>query len=527
LKDFAVDVFGVKKIGANRWRKEFFWPVTDDEYFALVREISRVFFDQVRNTSQTLQDIMLSNVALLQQYSMIMHTLLVITRIREMGYDLVFDDRSRYYSDILAQRNAEPAGQVRPSFSQRFRNNLKHMIKLLGRNHFSCGSIVKKVMTEKRVVSLGSFGHLKGEYCRRNKLIVSHMSSIDFLRLLPSTAQRHAKVEEIEERTDCLVERLLEVSRGIGLFSDEFLERYLKGVSAQMLYISYWVYWKIIRDFARKIDLLLLGEVAKPLNKAISFGLKNRFGTRIVGFEHGNTFGCHLSPFFAANELSHCDEYVVSTKKSIRNYVEAQKESICPYGIETQISSTGTDFYRILASKNHQCPLPRKIETVMLIGFPMNQYRYLGFPGHFSMMHLHLELRLLDFMNRMGFRTVYKVHPDRKKEAEGIFEEFSGSVTSEPFENVVHLCDAYLFAHTDTSAFGIAVCTNRPIIVIEIEGKIWRGNSFELVSKRCRIVQAWIDKWGRVIFDEKCLKEALREEVEEPNQEYFQGLMID
>ena len=121
---------------------------------------------------------------------------------------------------------------------------------------------------------------------------------------------------------------------------------------------------------------------------------------------------------------------------------------------------------------------------------------------------------------------IYKAHPDRVREVTGIFENFANEIRVEAFEKVYDSCDAYLFAHTDTSTFGIAVCTNKPIIVIEIEGKPWKGNAQELVSKRCRMVPAWIDEKCRILFDEQALERALNLNIAEPNMEYFENMMV-
>ena len=33
--EFPVDIFAVKEYGVERWRKDFFWPVSDSEYIRL------------------------------------------------------------------------------------------------------------------------------------------------------------------------------------------------------------------------------------------------------------------------------------------------------------------------------------------------------------------------------------------------------------------------------------------------------------------------------------------------------------
>jgi hypothetical protein len=185
-----------------------------------------------------------------------------------------------------------------------------------------------------------------------------------------------------------------------------------------------------------------------------------------------------------------------------------------------------SDYYLSLWNENRKTPLPRKIGSIMLMGFPMDPYRYPELPGHFSLFHLDLELRLMRFLKERGLRVIYKAHPDRAAEAEGIFEGLADEICFEPFERVADKGDATLFPHTDTSTFGIALCGLKPIIVIEMEGKTWNQESFRLISKRCRMVPGRIDERNRIVFDEMRLQDSLAEEISDPNTEFLERFMF-
>ena len=524
MKAFPVDIFGVKQVGVEKWQEAFFWPVSDREYFSFTDQIGDIFHEEMQKGSRTLRDVLLSHIGLIQQYGMVLHALLVVERLKETGHDVFLHDESQYYPEILTRNFNRQPGLLEVGSAERAKNRIKQILKFLLKNRFSSASVLKAFRDHKIGVSLGSFVRLKREYCNKNDLLVTHKSYLDFLEwAAPKGRPRAGEIEDVIQNIVGNIERL---ARNLGFTLDSALKAYLGNLGKWPLYLSLSLYEGIVRDYPQKIDLLLLSEVAKPINKTICFALKRKFNTRVVGFEHGNTFGSLLSRYFAPSELAHCDEYIVAASKSIPNFREAQRTARLPYGTETQISSMDTDYYRVLGERSKTLKVSEKIRRVMLIGFPMNQNRYMDFPGHFSLFHLDLEIRLLVFIKQRGFKAIYKAHPDRLREVKGVFERFSDEIKAEAFEEVYDTCDAYLFAHTETSTFGIAVCTNKPIIVIEIEGKPWKGNAYELVSKRCRMVPARITNKCRILFDEQALERALNGRIAEPNMEYLENMMV-
>jgi hypothetical protein len=97
--------------------------------------------------------------------------------------------------------------------------------------------------------------------------------------------------------------------------------------------------------------------------------------------------------------------------------------------------------------------------------------------------------------------TIYKTHPDRIGEAAGIFDGLADEILTAPFEQVLDCADAYLFLTTITSTFGLAVCTRRPVIVFDVEGKRWNPRFRRLFDRRCRLVPSGLDGDNRFWFD--------------------------
>ncbi len=73
-----------------------------------------------------------------------------------------------------------------------------------------------------------------------------------------------------------------------------------------------------------------------------------------------------------------------------------------------------------------------------------------------------------------------------------------------------------VFGSFTTSTFGYALLTNKPIVLFNVAGNYWYPKAFELVKKRCTVVEAEsVD--GRIVFDEKEVLHAVQESINNIN----------
>jgi hypothetical protein len=149
----------------------------------------------------------------------------------------------------------------------------------------------------------------------------------------------------------------------------------------------------------------------------------------------------------------------------------------------------------------------------MLVGFPMNPANmiYKWFPGQHTLAHLHLELRLVQLLRQNGYRIIYKVHPDQCAAVAGIFDGLVDRIEHGRFEEAFACADCLLFGHSNTTTFGYALLTNRPMVLINVRGKPWYPPFLDLVGRRCKLVDAQADAGGRIDFDDRELLSAISE----------------
>ena len=525
MKPFPVDVFEVRKLGIEEWQKEFFWPVNDSEFFSLMDRISDAFRGQMDAVPSFLQDLLIANSGLIHQYASFLHARMVVERLRVAGYDILFSDRSVNYWEIMENRFKRGSSPARIHWSERLKGKGTQALKFVLRNDLGVKALGRFLVEGHKTVSLGSFSSLKREYCNKRNLLVAHRSSLDYFDHSGDECFDKSETRSIEMFTRNMLDRLREISEAEGLEFNELSTLFLEHLTRRQISLSLSLYKAVSNRQRHKADTLLLSEVAKTHNKTICLAVRRKFGTRVVGFEHGNTFGTLVTKYFGITELAHCDEYMVATSGSLPYFRTKQQASSFAFGRDTIMSSVDTNYYYTLWERNRSSDLPRRIQRIMVVGFPMNQIRYAEIPGHLSLMHLDLELRITRFLKQIGVEVVYKAHPDRYEEVKGFFDNVVDEVSSEPFERVYKRCDGYLFAHTDSSTFGIALCTNKPIIVMDIEGKKWNEAAYSLLAKRCLLVPARVDERNRIVFSEQELEAYLRAPIEKPDEDFVNQVM--
>ena len=156
----------------------------------------------------------------------------------------------------------------------------------------------------------------------------------------------------------------------------------------------------------------------------------------------------------------------------------------------------------------------------------MNPYRFHYAEGCFFPFRLDLELRVINLLKKHGFKVIYKMHPERQHEVEGIFDGLVDRIITKPFEKVYKEADALFFGYGNSTTFGFALGTNRPLFLIDIENTNWNPEVHELLSRRCIIVPAKFDEKNRIQFDEGYFLEKLGQKPEMPDFAYVEKFMI-
>jgi hypothetical protein len=508
------DIHALKSIGIEQLH-EVCWPVTDEEYFSLMRGYLDAFEEILLGLDLEHQLILIADFSFAALMAQVSHAKAVIGRIQEMGGSIEIGP----LANSVYKPDWQELGLIEPNFSRggRLAFRLRGLVKDLRFNNKM--NLLRRFTGDGRVsLGLGSFSTLKGEYVRKRGIYVRNVYTKN---LLPSDWKDSKAPQKIKSAAEDIVNRFGKVfaSRfGFGLdLEDAAFVCWKKRLGA--LFSLY----DVLRNRKGMPDEVLVTETALPLHKTVAAAFRVS-GGRAVGFHHGNSMGGAAWEMGCYAELSAYDVFVCPTHGCAKAYAEDYAACTISRHLPVHIVATDSTYYERLHKSMASKSLPKSIKSVMLMGFPMNAIRYYGLPGYFFYYQIALELKLVHLLVSRGYRVLYKVHPECINAVLDLIGPICHEVIAEPFERCWEQADAFIFKQTASTTFGFALCTNRPIVLLDTERSFWREDHYNLIKRRCRMVPAHTESDG-VMFDENVLIEVLYKKPETPDAAYIREFM--
>jgi len=521
LNIVPADIFAIKMMGVKSWQEIYYWPVSDIAFFGLLDEMWTAFDDFYQEADEVVQDLLLADSKFISLLAHYLHLQAVNTICVKEGKKMAVGQLSRPLVDpdweALASVYDWKGGSV-----EMFKFQLRRIAKRLKFNkHLTVNKNISGFLNHSDVWSIGSFCHLKSDYTKKYKIYCDHPY---VATILPKKIQKlerlssdflENKVGDFFEKIAvfCLKEFLLEFDSS--LISKCWLQRL---ESLENIY-------RHVRNIQSPPKMLLFSEVGKPIHKIIALALKSK-GTRIIGFHHGNDIGNMYRRMPSYNEYSACDIFVCPTKKTEEFKKNEHYSSRISRHRKTEFESIETSYYKDIHEQCGKGPFPGRVRKVMIVGYPMNIYRYQYSCGDFFLFQLDLELRLARMLKKSGHEVIYKAHPTTKDEVKGIFDGIVDNIIFDPFETVFKSTDSFVFGNSMSTTFGFAIGTTKPIYLIDIKGTKWNQEAYDLLKKRCVMVPAQFDHQNRIQFDEELLASKLSAPAEPPNFEYLERFMF-
>lgn len=259
---------------------------------------------------------------------------------------------------------------------------------------------------------------------------------------------------------------------------------------------------------------LLVTHVGNPFHRVFAAAWKAT-GGNVIGLTHGNIYTCaYLPAGFTTGLNSVLNTFMVSSAGEKRLLDDAKKhfkKGMCSDYLVKHFQHSPNK--QILKSFSNDPPA-KEVRHVMIIGYPISYTFSCCIPENHTMAILSLELKLIKALKKAGYKITYKAHPDTLGEIGKFFNDLVDIVETKPFESVHLECDCYVFPHPFSSTFGIALMTNRPIVLLtNLESNHWHPDILPLLSERCGIVETSVDERRRISFVEDDLLEAVRNSI--------------
>ncbi|MCW5698803.1 MAG: hypothetical protein KIT00_03065 [Rhodospirillales bacterium] len=516
----AADVEAVRAEGLASWRTAYWCPVLKDDFVTLVENVTRAFARLLRDTDPVARDILLADMSfVLVHVVQHMHAREVESSCRRKGARLSRSHLSDAYyrpdwHDIETAYDRMEVGKFR--WRDRFRAIAKsavfnrHLLSPRGRGPGSWRS---------NAWAIGSNSWLRYWYAQMHGLHCRFFDGPDlfdapsFFDDVESGLSRNLLHSFFEE-----LSRILHDRCGEALDCDLLTSSWMTRLSRVRAFYD---------QIALRSDLpetILLTNQGNPMNRIAVLAAK-RQGVHVVGFSHGNEPG--NVDVRATGWVQHapCSEFVCISKLSAEIHADNYGKSDLADLYNVVFSSAETCHYTDLATRAAREPLPASVRRVMLIGYPLLALRYPVRGGMYFPYQLGLQTQIIESLVANGFEPLYKAHPEMKGVGDAFFRELGAEIVSEPFEKSWMKADALIFTYPTTTTFGVAVCTNRPIVLFDIEGIQWNPQPRELLKNRCAFVPARYDDRDRLTYPEEHLLAALATSPRSPDLTYVQRLM--
>jgi hypothetical protein len=249
----------------------------------------------------------------------------------------------------------------------------------------------------------------------------------------------------------------------------------------------------------------------------ISRTLSNAFqknGAKVIRTTHGGDSVLFNDPLWASTEIPFSDTYVTFGTKAAeitRDKVE-KHQSIRHLPKAPSVVAAGSFFHQRIVDVSFTS---NEIKTVHLITASFS-----GVRRHIPNLKIH-DIVLLDWYRRLlqmikaaGFRTIAKRHPKGIGSDIPIFEDVaSQELRQMKMRDTFDQADAYVCDLVGT-AFMEALCTLKPVILIEIPNRQLTEDARKELNKSVVIIPATYNENNRVTIEGERLIDGLREPVD-------------
>jgi len=515
---YPINISGVKNIGIEEWLKNYYIPVTGKEFQTIYDNVFTSFFDTVKQYDDgVVYWIAISNTKIVNFTSQWISEVLRLIRLKERGCEYIIgkekvripDDISIYEYNSLAKINIICKTVSELNFQER----IKNVLRTIKYNSLPPVFADKYFLTNisSPVYFIGYRSQLEVvSYCNQNKISPIHLSPRLFANNRHGVVNKDSELNVILEFVNSFFVLLKQKFPSINSSLFELLRKELD----ECFIYSLFFFRQNVNLFKKfKPKKLLVTGLGSPIHRLFCASWRCA-GGEVIGFVHGNSYSYGYHPSII-HPLSLVDHYVTVTAGH-KGILQKAAEDFS-YGLKmANVTFVKQSYYNRLFTELQRVKPVNKINKIMLVGFPMSDVYYPCFSGGYAFAQLGLELRLIKLLRSKGYYVIYKPHPMTQNDLERIFDEYTDEVVKSRFEEVFDKADCIIFGSYATTTFGFSMHTNKPIVVFNVKGNYWHPRPFELIKKRCSLVDAE-DVDGNIVFNEKDVLDAIENSLENIN----------
>ena len=507
-----IDIGSIKAIGADKFL-DVPWPVANNTFDQLYRGILDPYYACLAEASDYISDILLADTAFLEYLVQVAHYDLVKQFSKSSGTKLHSTEMSQqllcpdlkvagsYYNRVLRNK-----GKFRRA--RRIYRNIRYhpqspnfSLSFLSSNCWSFGSIGSVWMQD--------------EFLRESGKSYSFYDWDDTSWVAESILARGNNGLKVDKPIlSALFDLCAELRRNMMRLEIHLDWNIIEESFANRLSTLYQIYEAIMT--AKKLPASVLVAAENDPRRKIILNALQRRGVPVVGMLHGDPiYGIYRKSDTIATSMSHVGKYLTPSETTAALYTELYGKSAM-HTKEIVFEHFPTNYLNrvfILNRKNNQVELNNK--NVMIVGFPMNVTRYPDDSGLFFYEKLQQEIRLAIALRKCGQTVIYRPHPDRLLHVSDVVRPYVDRISLEPFSEAMCDVGTIVFTHPTTSTFGVALLTNKNIILLE-DGRRdqWSERGLELLRKRCHFIKVSRDSLGQPEIPQKEIQSTIVKSIE-------------
>ncbi|MCH7964141.1 MAG: hypothetical protein IH852_09405 [Bacteroidetes bacterium] len=302
-------------------------------------------------------------------------------------------------------------------------------------------------------------------------------------------------------------------------FSDSQLI-YLENITSNIFLETYILMKSMESNVLKwKGEKIFLGCNSSHQTRMFTLLMKNR-GVEINGFMHGNPLA-HELDWVSWLDLPFADNFYTFTDHSAKAFRDTAKRFPAPNMNNCKIIGANTSIFQPYKVNKYAGVRKKVSKKIMIVTCPYT-YENQALP-HFvpNLVKLHFEYKLVELLYNAGYSVLYQKHPGDYFRDKNISFFPKAEIIYQPFEESMALADAFIFYHTRTSTLGPALCTNKPIIILDGGWEPINPNMKLILENRCSIFSVIINNDNLYEFDLGKIETALHDEEKCNNDEFI------
>lgn len=258
-------------------------------------------------------------------------------------------------------------------------------------------------------------------------------------------------------------------------------------------------------------------------SRALGLAVMER-GGRARRYDHGGTASLMADEnFLGYQELAVSTEFVMPTPLAATTIERAAKR-MAPVPVAQIFGSRG-DPSLDPGSVWRRAAIPSRRRVLYVAG------AYYGFSQTFPpypppTVYADWQHRLLTALARLPVNLRHKPHPGGLLKGKPDFLAGYAPVLGGWFEDALGETDVVVIDLAATTTLAIAMCTDRPIVVLDFGCMPFNDIVREQIARRCRLVPVATDARNRFVVDEAALTDAICGGPEREDPSYFRALFL-